>query len=350
MALLVFIFIICILIVLHEWGHFLVARLHGVRVEKFYIGFGPSVFKKKIKETEVGVALVPLGGYVKLAGDEESSFKGNRDEYLSQSPGIRARIILAGPLFNYLLSFLFFVLVFTLGFPQFLPHVGRVLEGFPAHKAGLRPSDLILEINGEKIYSWQDLQSKILESRGEPLNLKIKRDSKVFTLRVKPSLKEYKNLWGRPKKVFLLGITPSGKAVYKRYPLKRAVLEAGRTLFFFTRITLQALFYMFTGTLSLREAVTGPLGIYYITKEAVHAGISAVFNLLGLLSLSLAIFNLLPFPVLDGGHLLFLALERIRKKRISVRVEEWINRFAISILVLLVIFVFINDISRFVLR
>jgi len=349
-SLLIFIAIICFLIILHEWGHFIVARLNGVKVEKFSIGFGPVIFKKKIKETEFLISLLPLGGYVKLAGDDPQEFKGKDEEFLSKPCGIRARIVLGGPLLNYLFAFIFISLVFMVGAPTIEPIVGKVMDDFPAKQAGLKEGDRILEVNSHPIDSWKELQQEVLKSKGKRLLLKIKRDSQVLNISITPKQTLHQTIFGIKQRRFLIGITPLGKVSFKKYPFWVALVKGFKTLIFFTVLIFKSLFYMVIGALSFKEAVTGPLGMYYITKEAVRVGISAVLHLVGIVNLSLAIFNLLPFPVLHGGHLLFLLLEKIRKKRISPQVEEWINKFALSVLILLIIFVFLNDISRFVVN
>lgn len=350
MGILIFFGILCFLIILHEFGHFIAARLNGVRVEKFAVGFGPQIVNRKVKHTDFSVRVIPLGGYVKLAGDEADNCQGLKDEYLAKAPGLRARIVFAGPLFNYILALVFFILMFFSGFQVLVPRIGEIQDDSPARVAGLQKEDLILTIDGAEIKEWKDVQKMVFNSKGRELVFTVKRQDEVFEVPITPQKKSYVNILGVSKDMYMIGILPTGEATFMRYPLWESVREAFGSLWFFTRITYQALWYMVTGTLPVRESMTGPLGIYFITKEAAKVGLPAVLHLMAILNLSLAIFNLLPFPVLDGGHLFFLFLERIRKKRISPKAEDWINRLAIGVLVMLVIFVFINDLTRFVIK
>ncbi len=166
MSVLAIIIIFSILIVAHEFGHFLAARISGVKVEQFAIGFGPVLFKIKGRETIFLVCLFPLGGYVKLAGDTRSESKGEVFEFLSKAPGVKMRIVFAGPLFNYLLAFFLFWGSYTfLGFPSHLPVIGQVLEGYPAYSAGLQAGDKVLEVNSRKVDNWRQMSESISQSK-----------------------------------------------------------------------------------------------------------------------------------------------------------------------------------------
>ncbi len=350
LSFLVFLFIVSFLIVIHEAGHFIIARRNGVKVERFCIGFGPQILKKKIKDVEFAIGLIPLGGYVKLAGENERESKGYDFEYLSKPINVRAKIVLAGPLTNYICAFLFFSLMFMVGHQILLPVVGDFLKDSPAKKAGIKKGDVIVEVDGKKIENWQQLQKIVFNCKGKTLSVKVKRDSKILDFKIKPTKREYRDILGRKRKVYFLGIIAKGNTKTKKYPFFRAIFEGAKLLFFLTLMIFKALFLMIIRVLPFREALTGPLGIYYLTKKVVHIGLGAIFHFIGVLSLSLAIFNILPFPILDGGHLLFLSLEKIRKKRLSPQIEDLINNIALSLLIFLVILVFINDIFRFVIK
>ncbi len=346
MQLVIFLIILSVLIIAHEFGHFLVARLNGVRVEKFAIGFGPVIFKKKIKFTDFIISLFPLGGYVKLAGDERKDFRGAKDEFLSQPISRRAGIIFAGPFFNYLLAFLVLWAVSLLGFPYLEPTVGALVEGYPAQKAGLKEKDRILEVNGKKIETWQEMTGLIYKSKGK-VELKIQRDGQIFSLSVPLKEKEVLDDFGQKRSVSMIGISSDMSFKMRRYNLFTGFLKAGETLFNLSILILKSFLFIILGKLPFREAVAGPLGIYYVTSEAIKLGIVAALHLIANLSLSLAIVNLMPLPILDGGHLALLFLEKVRKKPLSVGVEEIITRVGLVFLAVLFIFIFYNDIVRF---
>ncbi len=326
------------------------ARRQGVKVERFCIGFGPLLLRRKIKDVEFALALIPLGGYVKLAGESEAEARGYEYEYLSKSVGSRAKIVLAGPLVNYIFAFLFFSLMFMVGYQSLIPKIGGFLENSPAKKTGLKKGDVIVEVDGKKVKEWQDLQKIVFNSKGKELFLKVKRGSQNLEFRVKPVKREYRDLLGKKKQTYFLGIIASGQTRTKKYPFFKAFIEGGKLLFFLTGMIFRALWLMVLRVLPFKEALTGPLGIYYLTKQVVHIGLGAVFHFVGVLSLSLAIFNILPFPILDGGHLLFLGIEKMRKRRLTPKAEEIINNIALSLLIMLVVLVFVNDIFKFVIK
>ena len=166
MDIVVFVIVLSVLIVIHEFGHFLVARKSGVRVEKFAIGFGKELLKIKGKETDFSICLFPLGGYVKLAGENRAELKGADNEFFSQPASTRIKIVFAGPLFNYILAFMLFWLIAMLGFPYHDNVVGKVLDGYPAKEAGVKENDRIVEVNGKKVADWYDLKGKFENRAG----------------------------------------------------------------------------------------------------------------------------------------------------------------------------------------
>ena len=347
LSLITFILVIGILIIVHEFGHFMIAKMIGVRVEKFYVGFGPQLWKKKRGNTEYGLGAVPLGGYVKLAGDNPEESKGEPYEYFSRRPGERALIVFCGPLLNYVLGFLCLWLVFSSGYPMFTAKVGGLISGLGAEQAGIKPGDRIVAIDGEDIKLWEQLQ-RIMRSKENSSSVKIGllRRDKRYDFDVKLQQKELMDISGRKHKVGLLGITPEGEAVNVRYgPLKSFSMGLEKT-FEITVMTYRGLWNIIAGRLSLRDSVTGPLGIFYITGKAAEAGISAVIQLVAVLSISLAIFNLLPLPVLDGGHLFFLALEKIRGRRLSAKADNIITRMGLAFIISLAVVVTYLDVWR----
>jgi len=345
--LITFIIVLGVLIIVHEFGHFIIAKKVGIRVEKFSLGFGPRLLRKKSGDTEYSLSLIPLGGYVKLAGDSPEEYKGEPYEYLSKKPSQRAAVIFFGPLLNYLMGFLCLWFVFMTGYPVLTTKVGRLMEGFGAQQAGIKSGDRIIAIDGQEVKFWDQLQ-KITQSKKDASSIKlvIERDNREYNFEVKIQEKELGDMLGQKRKRGLLGITPEGEAVKVRYgPFKSSLLAAEKT-YELTVISYKGLWRIIVGRLSLRESVTGPLGIFYITSKAAEMGVTAVIQLVAVLGIGLAIFNLLPLPILDGGHILFLAVEKIRGRRLSVKAENIINKIGLTFIISLAVVVTYIDVWR----
>lgn len=346
MGFLIFLFVLSFLIIVHEFGHLIAAKRFGVKVERFSIGFGYRLLKFKRKDIEYSISCIPFGGYVKLAGDNQEEFKGKSYEYLSKSILQRAKIVLSGPLLNYILAFFFFWLVFFLGFPHLSTKVGEVIPGFPAEKAGILPGDIIIKVDGRQVKDFSELQGEV-HKKEEIVHLTILRGNREIDFVCGIQKGEIQDIFGKKRTVSLIGIRPKEELIFLRYGFFKSAYLAMDSLFKYTFITFKAIWAILTGSLSLRESITGPLGIFYITSKATKLGIQAVLHLMAILNLNLAIFNLLPLPILDGGHLLFLGVEKIRRKRVSLRTEEMINRIGLSLIIFLAIFVLYNDLIRY---
>ena len=344
----IFLSVLGVLIMVHELGHFLVARRVGVRVERFSIGFGFRLFSRKKRDTEYVISAIPLGGYVKLAGDNLQEYKGAKDEYYSKSPGQRAQVIFAGPLFNYILGFLLFSFIFFLGYPNLTTKVGGLREGFGAQAAGIKPKDRILAIDGKPVKYWEQLQRIIQEKKeADEVLLLVERDKEKLFFKVRIRQDNLDDTIGGKRTVGLLGITPDGEFELVRYGFISSFLQGANRTWFLTVMTYKAFWRMLSGRLSVQESVTGPLGVFYVTSKSAKLGLIPLLHLLAILSVSLAIFNLLPLPILDGGHILLLGLEKLRGKTISLKAERWINQVGITIILSLALFVTFNDIARF---
>ena len=343
-----FIFVLSILVIVHEFGHFIVAKRIGVRVEKFSIGFGPELFGFTRGETRYLISAIPLGGYVKLSGEtEEDGISGERWEYLSRSVGERARIIAAGPLLNYLMAFLIFSFVYVIGYPTLTARIGKVLPDYPGASAGIKPGDKIININGQEVDSWEDVTRIVHTNKKPELGLKIDRAGKLIDIKVVPKKEEQRTIFGSKKRMGLIGIMPSNDVVYVRYNILKSIYMGGRKLFNLTYITYRALWASLTGAIPFKKAVTGPIGIFYITGQAARLGFVYLLHFMGILSASLAIFNLLPVPILDGGHILFLTIEKLRKKPLSYKIQGNLTQLGLVLLISLMLFVFYNDFMRF---
>lgn len=344
----IFIIILSILIVVHEFGHLMAARRVGVRVEKFSIGFGTELLKRKKGGTEYTINAIPLGGYVKLAGDNLEEYKGKSDEYFSKSPGARLLIVFFGPFLNYVLGFLCFWVIFFAGYPNLTTKVGGLIEGFGAQIAGLQVGDKITAVDGKNVEFWEDLQ-KIIQKKSaqDKVNLSVLRGNQGLGIAVSIKTKQIEDPLGQKRNVGLLGITPFDEITIVKHGLLESFFLAINKTWEITTLTIKGILRMVTGKLSIRDSVTGPLGIFYITSKAASLGFVAVLHLLALLSVSLAIFNLLPLPVLDGGHVVFLALEKIRGRTLSLKTERIITQIGVTLLVIFVLFVTYNDLVRF---
>lgn len=343
-----FIAVLSILVIVHEFGHFIVAKKMGVRVEKFSIGFGPEIFGITRNETRYAVSLVPLGGYVKLSGETSAEeIKGEKWEYLSRSVGERARIIFAGPVLNYMLAFFIFAFVFMVGNPTMTSKVGKLIPGYPAERSGIKPGDKIVKINNKAVEYWEDVTKIIYSNKAPEIELVIERNNVLIHTRVGTQAQEFKTMFGSKKKASIIGIAPSDEIVYVRYGIIQSFYMAGEKLLTLSYITYRALWASLIGTIPFKESITGPVGIFYITGQAAKLGIMYLLQLMAVLSASLAIFNVLPVPVLDGGHLLFLGIEKVCRKPLSHRVQENITQVGLYLLIFLMVFVFYNDFMRF---
>ncbi|MCK4912682.1 MAG: RIP metalloprotease RseP [Candidatus Omnitrophica bacterium] len=338
--------IFSILIVIHEFGHYIAAKRSGVKVERFALGFGPVLFRKKGKETEFVVCAFPLGGYVKMAGDTRQEHKGLNNEFLSKSVGVKSKIVFAGPLFNYILALVIFCIIALIGFPYPDSVVGSVLDDYPAKAAGVEEGDRILAVNGNEIEHWMDMAEEIYQAK-DTVNLRIEREGKIISLAIPLQQKEITDDFGKRKNVSMIGIGASSEIKTVKYNFPQAIIKGFESLFKLTFLVVKGFLFMILGVIPFKEAVAGPVGIYYITSEVIKIGIVPTLHLLAALSISLAIINLFPIPVLDGGHLLFFFMEKVRGKPISEKVEDNLTRVGLSLLILLIVFVFYNDIVRF---
>jgi len=348
LSLIYFLLVLSALIIVHEFGHFIVAKRIGIRVEKFSIGFGPKIFSVQRGETEYLISAIPLGGYVKMAGDEPGSeLKNESWEYLSRSPFDRFKVIFAGPLFNYMLAFLIFSFIFMFGSPVMTTEVGNLLKDYPAQAAGIKVGDTVVAVDGKPVKYWEDMTEIIHRHTEGAIRLSLKREGKTFEMDLKPIVRETKDLFGKKFKVALVGIVPSQNIETVRYGFFRSFYMGLKKVADLTVITWKALFAVMTGQLSLKESMTGPIGIFVITGQVAKLGMIYLVHLMGILSASLAIFNLLPFPVLDGGHIIFLGLEGLMKRPLRPKTQEYITNFGVAFLVLLTLLIFYNDIVKF---
>ena len=445
-----FVVVLGVLIFFHELGHFLVARFFGVGVEKFSLGFGPRIIGKKIGITDYRISAVPLGGYVKMVGEEPDAEIDAEQIPLSfthKHVVKRILIVAAGPFFNILLAVAIFFLSFSvtgiedlkpiiryvekdsaamkaglrvsdrivsingsnieswydideaveasegnpldlgvmqdgelvtisvtpelkhginplgdkissyrLGisqYPALKPVIGNVSPGFPAEKAGLKKDDQILSINGIPVDTWLQMQSIISSSGGAELTLSIKRGADIFEVILSPKFSSIKNQLGQKEDRFLIGIGPlqftppaEDLEIKRLNPVKAAVESIQRT-YFVCALTANAVIKIIKGAIP-RDNLGGPIMIAKLAGEQAEQGIGKLALFIAIISINLAIINILPIPVLDGGHLLFFTIEMIIRRPVNIRVREIAQQAGIFILIMLMILVFYNDIMRFI--
>ncbi len=340
------------LVIVHEFGHFLVARWSGVRVLRFSIGFGPRLLTWQRGHTEYALSAIPLGGYVKMAGEQRGErpppeLAGEPWEYLSKPIGTRAAIVFAGPFVNYLVALASLWAVFVIGYPELLPVVGKVVEDLPAQAAGVQVGDRIQAIDGHAVQTWEQMTTLISAAPNQPLAFRVERGGEVLTLAITPQPRAVVDPLGRRKTMGLVGIAPSGAFESHRVGPVEAFGRMIEQHNEWIAQTVAGLWSLVTGKLSVRDSVTGPIGIVFLTSEAVRIGLSPLLFLISLFSLNLAIFNLFPIPILDGGHLFFLAVERWRGRPVSLTVQERSAQVSLALLVTLILIICVNDLSRF---
>lgn len=344
-----FIVVLGILIFVHEFGHFIVARKLGIGVLKFSLGFGPKVFGFEKDGTEYLVSAIPFGGYVKLLGetpDEEIS-PGDTSRSFSHRPaGTKLMVVAAGPLFNIIFAALVFWVVFMIGVPVLKPVVGDVVKDSPAFNAGIEKGDVILSIDERPMNRWEDI-AEVIKVKGadNPLTVVIKRGGRDVELVLKAEERVVQNIFGESVREPKIGIIAKGDFFIKRYnPLSAVFLgihETGRMVYL-TVVTIVKLIERVIPA----DSLGGPILIAQIAGEQAKQGMAPFFYFLALLSVNLGILNLLPIPILDGGHILIYSLEAITGKTLSMKVKGVVQQIGLVIIITLTILVFYNDIAR----
>jgi regulator of sigma E protease len=337
-----------VLIVFHEFGHFLFAKLSGVGVLTFSVGFGPKLWVKKKGETEYALSAFPLGGYVKMVGEdpeEEVQLSDVERSFAHKSLLSRIAIVAAGPGFNLLLAVVLLMVVFLFyGVPVLSTQVGAVEAGSPADQAGIKKGDVVLSLNGQAVKEWDELSRGIKESEGKPLNVQIRRASQDTIVTVQPLKKEGRNIFGEKRDEWMIGIG-SQVSIEKGNP-GLAVVKAFQQTYDYAKLTLLALYKMIKGDVSPRN-LGGPILIAQMAGQQAQEGLGSFLAFIAVLSINLGVLNLLPIPVLDGGHLLFFLVESAIGRPVAVRHREMAQQVGIFLLMLLMIYAFYNDIARF---
>lgn len=344
------IIVLGILVFVHELGHFLLAKKLGVGVLTFSLGFGPKIFWKKIGETQYQIAAVPLGGFVKMIGEnpEEEVQEELRSRSFSNQPvWKRALIIGAGSFFNFFLAIVLFSTINLFGIPYSPPKVGEVNPGLPAEAAGLKKGDLILSIDGQDLKKWDDLSRIIRSSQGKELMLRVKRNGETLEIRVIPKSSSVKNLFGEEVSTFVIGITHSGEVLIEKVNPLVALGNGFIQTYQGIKLTLVGIVKLIQGVIP-GKTIGGPILIAQMAGEQARRGLLSLALFMAILSINLGVINLFPVPILDGGHFLFLTLEAILRRPISIRKMEIAQQIGLILIILLMLFAFYNDLIRII--
>jgi regulator of sigma E protease len=338
-----------ILVFVHELGHFIVAKAFGVGVEKFSLGFGRKIIGWKYGETEYLISAFPLGGYVKMVGespDSELSPEEFEKSFIGKHPLKRILIVAAGPGFNLLFAWLAFVVVLMLGIPTLTAKVGSVVPDKPAAKAGLMENDVVTAVDGKAVKRWDDLSGLIAEKKGKPVEITILREGKSLTYWIAPEIGKAQNLFGEAIERPIIGIGPSEAVVTERLGLPSALVKAAEHTWNIIYLTLVAFQKIIMRAISL-DNLGGPIMIVMESGKQFAAGFLQLASFMAALSINLAILNLLPVPILDGGHLVFYAWELVTRKPVSEKVRDIGQRLGLVFLLSLLLLATYNDIARY---
>jgi regulator of sigma E protease len=355
-----FLFVLTIVVFFHELGHFLIARWAGVKVLTFSLGFGPELVGFNDRHgTRWKISAVPLGGYVKFFGDDteastpSAELLANMTEeeragsFHHKKVGARAAIVAAGPIANFLLAIVIFTALFTFfGKPSTSARVDKIEAGSAAAAAGFQVGDIVTAIDGAKIESFSDMQRIVGTQAGETLTFTVKRGDATVQLRGTPQLREVKDPFGNAHRLGVLGITrqtAAGDVVTERVDPATALWLAVKETWFVIDRTAAYIGGVFTGR-EAADQVGGPLRIAQISGQVATIGMAALIHLAAVLSISIGLLNLFPVPLLDGGHLLFYAVEAVRGRPLSERAQEMGFRIGLGLVLMLMVFATYNDI------
>ncbi|HMN84740.1 MAG TPA: RIP metalloprotease RseP [Bauldia sp.] len=355
-----FLFVLTLVVFVHELGHFLVARWCGVTVKVFSVGFGPELFGFNDKKgTRWRLSAIPLGGYVKFLGDEDEAGRPDRDglarlsseerqgAFAGKSVGARAAIVAAGPAANFILAILIFTAIFSIyGRQVTSAQVDVVVAGSPAERAGFKSGDVIVAIDGRPVATFSDLQRIVSASPGTELAIDVERAGEKLTLSATPEYQEVPDGFNGKQRVAVLGIqrsTTAGQVVTERFSVPAAFTLAISETWFVTERSVSYLVGVVTGRESA-DQLGGPIRVAEVSGQVATLGLVALINLAAVLSISIGLINLFPVPMLDGGHLLFFGLEALRGRPLSERAQDIGFRIGFAAVLMLMIFATWNDI------
>lgn len=338
-----------VLIVVHEFGHFITAKRLGIGVLKFSVGFGPRIFGRIVNGTEYALSAIPLGGFVKMVGEEADGEEpvDPRISFSHQPLWKRAAIVSAGPMFNLIGAFLIFALVFVVygaRVPSEAAKVGGVTENMPAAKGGIQADDVVSAIDGRPIATWDDLSAAIRASEGREVELTIQRGSESVAVRVIPESRPEKNIFGEEVgTAFLIGVERGYDQ--EQVGVIQAVGMAATQTAWWIQTLLTSVVKMVQGKISSQD-IGGPILIAQAAGQQARMGLEYFLHFMAVISINLGILNLLPIPILDGGHLLFIGVEAVMRRPLALRHREIAQQIGLVILIGLMAFAFYNDIAR----
>lgn len=347
-----FLIILSIVVFVHEYGHYWVARRNGVRVESFSIGFGPELFGWTDRHgTRWKFSVIPLGGYVKMLGDADPSSTSidlatarHADSFPAKNVWQRMAVVVAGPAANFLFAILLLAVLFSVsGRPFTPPVVGEVVPDSPAATAGMAGGDRVVAVDGEPIDSFEELQEIVRGHADQPLLFKVARDGGEIELTITPSLREQTDRFGTVHRIGQIGVTRTGVEFVRSNPLM-APVEAVQETVKMVVGTLAAIGEMIVGSRGTEE-LGGPLRIAQMSGEVARDGIVPALWFTAILSINLGLINLFPIPMLDGGHLLFYAIEAVRGRPMNERAQEIAFRIGLAMVLTLMVFATWNDLT-----
>ncbi|MBC2714297.1 MAG: RIP metalloprotease RseP [Desulfobacteraceae bacterium] len=345
-----FVVVLGVLIFFHELGHFIVAKAFGVGVEKFSLGFGPKILAKTVGRTEYRLSAIPLGGYVKMVGEQPDEELDPADipfSFTHKPVFQRILIVASGPVFNFLLAIIIFFGIFWFaGLMMLQPVIGEVKAGFPAESAGIISGDKILAINDTPIDNWSEMAEMIMDSNGSPLDFTMLRDSQHINLSVTPADDVVENIFGEEQHRYIIGVSSTGDVITRRLGPVEAFAESLNRTYLICKLTILSVVKIFQGAIPAKT-IGGPILIAQMAGEQVEQGAFNLLAFIALISVNLGILNLLPIPVLDGGHILFFSIEAVIRRPVSIKTREIAQQVGIFLLMMLMVFVFYNDIMRF---
>ncbi|MFP6662749.1 MAG: RIP metalloprotease RseP [Deltaproteobacteria bacterium] len=358
------ILVLGLLIFVHEMGHFLAAKRLGVGVVRFSLGFGPVLFSRRIGETEYVLSAIPLGGYVKMIGEEEDGLQGGEpaaapegaaaetphlreDSFAVKPAWVRATILFAGPAFNLLFAWLLYSILFATGVPVLTSAVGEVKEGMPAAAAGIVSGDEIVSVDGEAVDRWDALSAAIRASEGRALEIGVRHHGNLKTLTINATEMEGTTIFGEALPTWVIGIGPANQVITERSgPLEsigKGFFQTGK----FIELTVMSIVKLFQRVVPA-SSLGGPIMIMKLAGDQAHEGWQALMGFMAILSINLGVLNLLPIPILDGGQLTFLGIEAVMRRPIGARPRELAQQVGMFMLISLMGFALFNDISRLV--